>query len=514
MLPEVGSSWPPTSVAAAFDQVRRDQAWLNGDLPAIRSMIGQADGPATSRWQHNGGIAGAATRAFMGAPKRSRVAIAQHVPLPYQLCKASANILMGTPPQFQLAAEDRENETASAALSAILGSDRFASDSHRAAIFCAALGWVFARVVWDRNISRRPWIEFVDADMGYAQWSHGRVESIDFWDELPDPSGKDRVVWRLIQHHTPGRIDYALYAGSRDNIGHMRPFGDHADAAYLAEIVDENSGISTGTTRMTAVLIPNIEGNPAWRKNSQLRHLGMSDIRMGGTIWGDINKLWSEFMHEIDSGRARLLISDELMQTRGPGSGLLFNWFQDVFPVAAGGNADEKPTIEQVQFNIRVKEYLAALEKAERKALDAVGISPITIGSDVTGDNVITATEVAARSRVTKDTWSGKARMWRTGLSEIATAALDIDAMLNGGEPLVNPVTVGLTDPVQENELDRITAAGTMRDKRIASIEHVVDRLHPEWTSEEREIEVERIRSEDSPASDPLEFLRSDEAAL
>ena len=87
---------------------------------------------------------------------------------------------MGTPPQFQLAAEDRKNETASAALSAILSSDRFASDAHRAAIFCAALGWVFARVVWDRNISQHPWIEFVDADMGYAQWSHGRVESISF----------------------------------------------------------------------------------------------------------------------------------------------------------------------------------------------------------------------------------------------------------------------------------------------------------------------------------------------
>ncbi|PRQ11726.1 hypothetical protein C1Y63_04780 [Corynebacterium sp. 13CS0277] len=510
-MPAPNTPWPPEAVADAFTQIAADSAWLSGDMDRIRARArAPRQQAASTPWQFNGGLGGAAARAVYGKPRRTpgSATIDRHLPVPLAVCAASANLLVGTPPAITLHPEDEANAEAEQLLVEETTTDEWAAQLTRAAMYCAGLGWVFGRVVWDTEVRPTPWVEWVDADRGVVEWRHGRPAAITFWDAFEDPEGRRGGVWRLLQRHTPGRIDYALYRGSGDNLGQLMPLTEHPSAAFLADLVDAEGGVRTGTAHMTAVLIPNIDGNPTWRDRPQLRGLGLSDIAAAGDVWADIDKIYTDLLHEVDSARARLLVSEEYMQDAGPGRGLSFDWGRDVWPLATTG-LDGGSTIQQVQFQMRVAEYEQALQVATRRAFDAVGLSPITVGQDP-GQGAMTATEIRARSTATLNTWRRKARMWRAGLSQLVTAWVGVDAALRGYAPLTRPVNVALTEPVQDTELDKAQTLRELRDARAVSTEYVVERMHPEWTPEQCATEVQRIRAEEAGGGDPLGLMPPD----
>ena len=414
---------------------------------------------------------------------------------------------MGKPPTLTPHPDDQQNPILQETLETVFGSDLVTSELYQAARHAAALGWVIGRIRWDTTLQPHPWIEWVDPDQAVIEWAGNRPKSVLFWDKLPNPE-KGKTVWRLFQSHIPGRINYALYEGTQNNVGMIRPFTDHPDTTYLANVVDIDSGIDTGTSRLTAYPWLNRPGVAQWRTKPQLRNLGMSDIQAGGGIWADIDKIWTDFMNEVDAGKAKLLVSEELMRLGLPGQGQFFEFDRTVFPVAQGASADEKPTLEQVQFNIRVTEFLGALQAAKLEAVESVGLSPITVGMD-SESSALTATEVRAKSKRTLDTWDIKARMARAALSELATAVLEVDAFLNDTIPPTMPVNVSMVSPVVNTELDEAQAIGELRSAGVASVEYAVARLHPEWTPEQQTTEVAAIRSETS-VTDPFTILPPD----
>ncbi|CAB0889450.1 phage portal protein [Corynebacterium diphtheriae bv. mitis] len=508
-MPEPKTTWPPRHLGKAFDQIKHDHALLVGDINLINENLAHDrptpnNTPASTSWQLNGGIGGSLARAIYGKPRRTRgnTTIQRHLPFPARIADASAGLMVGEPPRITVHPDDEGNTVLVDALDHATSSDRFAADLYQAAVRSSGLGWVLARIVWDTTINEHPWIEWVDPDQAVITWAQGRPTEIIFWDRLTDLEG-DKHVWRLLQLHKAGRVEYALYAGEAENIGHQRPYVDHPDAAYLVDIVDAEQGINTGTTHLTACVLPNREGVHRWRHYPQLKNLGASDISAAGGLFADLDKIWTDFMNEIDSAKSKLLISEELMEVGAPGSGLAFEFDRTIFPVAQGATADAKPTLEQVQFNIRVQEYVAALEKVQRQIMDAVGISPLTLGDDSGVSGAMTATEVKAKSKSTLDTWRIKARMWRAALSELMTAYLWIEAGIHGVQGPARPVNVAMREPVQETDLDRANAVQTLRGAQVMSIETAVERLHPEWTPQEKELEVQRIKAENA-AVDPF----------
>ncbi|MBV7292366.1 phage portal protein [Corynebacterium sp. TAE3-ERU16] len=511
-MPAQHTEWPPAPIRAALDQVKQDSAWLTGDTRELSRIVESHEpAPVQIPLQYNGGIAGAAARGILGrpAPRTGNATIPKHLPLPHELAVESANILVGTPPAITVHAEEKsadgEDRTpAEDALAALTSTDRFASDLHRAATYCAGLGWTFGRIVWNLDVQPSPWIEWVDADQGWVEWANSRPVAITFWDVYPDPDGKHQAVWRLLQRHSRGRITYGLYQGDSGNLGRLVPVTDHPDTAYLADILDEEASITTGIDRLTAVMIPNVDGNPAWRKHPQLRNLGLSDVSRGGDLWATIDKFWTELSHEVDIARGRLLVSEEYLDNLGAGNGLGFNWNRDVFTLAQSGSPNAEGRVEMVQFQLRVAEYSAALDRAQREVFDAVGLSEFTVGHDTSGGTATTATEITARSAKTLKTWKAKARMWRAGLSDLLTAWSALDGVLNDYQGAEKPVDVAMFYPVEDTELDKARTVAAYRDAGAASTEYAVDRMHPEWTQEQKDEEVARIKAEQGIQVDPL----------
>ena len=501
-MPQQGTEWPPQAYVPALDQVQHDSAWLTNDLATLQPPARTQ--AVTSPLQHNGGLMGAGARMMLGKPhpQPGSAALPRSLPIAPSLCGVSANIMAGDPPAVTLHPDDEHNEKAAQALDDLTSSDVFAAELHQAMKKCAGMGWVFPRIVWNADVQQHPWIEWVDADRAIAERRNGRLASVLFWDEYRRGK-RDQDVYRLMQEHTPGRINYRLFLGGRDNVGREVPFGDLEETAYLADIVDHDGGIDTGTELLTATQMINGETNPSWRNDPQLRYYGLSDVKKAGTLWEDINATWTSLKHEEDAGRSRLMVTEDLLDTGSPGMGQFFDWFRDVFPIGSGGDPDAAGMIKPVQFDIRADKYILILAQQLSQAARAVGLSAMTVGAEQASSQM-TATEIKARSSLTISTAKAKGRYVRSDLSEIITAYLCLDAALNGYEPPTRLVNVALPDVVQETELDRTNAVLNIRQARAGSTKYLVRRLHPEWTQQEVDEEVAAIAAEEA-LSNPVD---------
>ena len=489
-----GTQWPPQHYKPALDQIRHDAAIMSGDLQAQNALYAPAEPkPYTSQFQYNGGLFGSVARGFLGTPRPNNAtpAVTQFDTLPFDLATLSADVLVGEPPRFTVHPDDEKNEQAVAELAAYTGTDTFAADLHQAFRTCAGLGWVYGRVVWNTDIDPHPWVEWVDADHGMPEFTNGRVTAIIFWETFK----QGKHTYRLLQKHTPGRITYSLHEGDEHKLGMAVPFTDVEETAYLADVVDADSGVTTGTTRPTATLIPNLDRSPKWRTDPYLRYLGMSDVVKGGEVWHSLNMLWTDLMHEVDSAKAKLIVPEHYLRNNGPGRGMSYEWFRDVYTKPQSATPDTPDTIERVQFDMRVESYMQAIENTRMRAVSSTGWSNITFGLE-NASAQMTATEIRARSTRTIHTHKAKSRHARAGLGELLTSWLEMDATLNNYAPPTRMVNVSIAEPVQATELDEATTVQTLRTAGVASTRYAVTRLHPEWTEEQINAELAELRAE------------------
>lgn len=487
--------WPPQEYRAALDSVKHDKAWLTGDLATIKKQTTKDEPqPLTWRGQYNGGLVGLGARAALGrpAPRHGSAHVDRHLPVAAELTETIGDLLFGN--AVGVTAEDWPEEL-ERSLRDMVDSDGFTADMVEAGQKCSALGWEFGRIVWNSAVAPHPWIEWVDADQAFATHQWGRLTEVTFVDEFRD-SPTDRTVYRLTQTHRVGEIEYQLWKGSDDNLGQPVPYQEREETAYLADEVEDGTKIHTGLGVLTAVMVPNRAKNPAWSTHDQLRYYGKSDIQFAGGLWEDIDKGYTDLWYEVDSARARLLVSEDYLDTLAPGQGSVFDWFRDVYPIGQSANPDNPSTLERVQFDMRVEEYLKVVEHATLRAVGAVGLSAMTVGIDPQTGTNMTATEIRAKSAKTMNTWRARSRYWRAGLQHIIYAWACMDALMNAWPVPQTLPKIAMVEPIQDTDLDRAKTVQAQRDSGAASTYTGVKTLHPEWGEDEINAEVQRIRAD------------------
>lgn len=504
-MPMPGTAWPLAEYAPALEAIRADDAVLTGDLKTINNAVADEPRPYQHRSQLNGGVVGAASRAVLGKPM-GRVSknhiITHHLPIADELVTALADYMAGKPPQATLHPDDEDNEQAAEALASLVESDVFAADWWKAVHRAGALGWCYGRVVWNQAVQPHPWIEWIDPDSGMVEFENGRPVAALFWDTWKH----DKNTYRLLQRHTPGQIEYQLFEGKEDNLGRAVPFDSIPETNYLVglEGLQDGTILPTGATRSTASILLNYRGRQEWRTHPLLRHYSVSDTSRGLDIFHTIDRNWSQLQHEVDAARGRLFVDEMLLESAGPGQGAYLDWWRDIYPTAPGGDADGKPTFEQVQFNMRVEQYLQLIDSGIRKAVSALGLSPFTVDMDPQASGDMTATETKARTKRTRATAETKGRMERAHLSELLTAWLEMDADLNGYASPTRPVVVALPDQIEVSERETIESVASLRSVDGISIPAMVRKLHPEWTADEVDVEIAELRRERQGAVDPF----------
>ncbi|MFB8772108.1 phage portal protein [Streptomyces broussonetiae] len=497
-LPAGNTTWPPPYLTPALDCMHTWDTWWSGDPDRLETLYGGSNGgaPDPKRLQYAGGMVGRIARWWWGTPtapgeRRTKM----HVPIAGDLCGGSADLLFSEPPRFTVdddTTQDRLDQ---------LADDGMLATLQTAAEVGAALGGVYLRPVYDKELADRPWIVAEDADRAVPEFTWGRLSAVTFWKIVHEDDGQ---VWRWLQRHEPGVIMHGLYQGTKDNLGRPVPLEDAPETERFATLVNAEGAIATGYAGLDVVHIPN-QASRRWRSKPRLQHLGRSDLDGVEPLMDALDETYSSWMRDIRLGKGRIVVPQAYLQSAGHGRGAAWNPDQEAFAgidMLTGPDSGKQLTV--AQFAIRVQEHRDTAEDLVNQILRSAGYSGQTFG--LGGDAAVTATEVTARERRSMTTRGKKVLRWRPALAQLVEALLAVDAAVFGGGVQPQRPTVEFEDSVQEDPLTLANTADVLRRANAASTDTLVRMAHPEWDDDQVTAEVARIQGEAGMAvEDPMQ---------
>ncbi|MFJ2110612.1 hypothetical protein ACIOEX_01565 [Streptomyces sp. NPDC087850] len=518
-LPPSGkTAWPPPQLAVPHADMETWHAWYAGDTDHLAQVYGGPGGlstnPAARSFfelnrpaQYRGGIVGAAARMFWGQPLTpGQPAAKLHIPIAGDIAEMSANLLWADVPRVVADKDSTDSADSTTAQLKRYLDDRGHSKLREAAEIGAGLGGVFVRVVWDTSVQQRPWLDVIYPDAVVPEWRWGRLAAATVWREL-EPLVDASEVWRLLERHEPGSIEYGLYRGDVDTLGMQMAVVDHPDAEWLAGRIDAQGRQATGVDRLLVHYLPNVLPNRLWRGVKGAEPLGRSDYAGVEPLMDQLDEAWTSWMRDLRLGKAHLLIPQSMLDTDGPGSGGSINLDQEVRVALNMLDEGGKDSITQVQFDIRVEEHERTTRALRLQILSSAGYSAQGFGE--AGAIAATATEVVARKEESFTTRGLKLLYQRPELVEVLRTMMVVDVAHCGARGIdpAAELTASWPDAVQPDPEVQARALSLLESAGAISTWMKVRRLNPEWDDVEIAAEVRRIREDQSlasPAGDPF----------
>lgn len=513
-LPEnpQATTWPPANLAPMTDKFAEWSAWYANDTDGLKGVY---QGTGKTRDGVVKTMVKAAVRYFWGqtqadltkGPERKL-----HVPVASDLCQASADLLFSEPPTINVdydtpvgpdgkpGTKPANVTTTEERLEKITGPD-FHEALVAGAEAAAALGGAYLRVTWDDTLTDRPFLTVVDYDTAFPEFRWGRLSAVTFWRTL-SVNGQ-RVIRALERHETTpdgvGVIYHGLYTGTPQHLGQPLPLADHPETAGMAQVVDENGMVSTGTPGLAVFHWKNAAPNRRWRADSLGRHLGRSDLDGIEGLLDALDETYTSLIRDLRLGRAMLVVPQGMLTNNGPGQGASFDQHEIYSPVnaAPGSVADSKLAVEQVQFAIRVQEHEQTIMLLWNTIIRSAGYSAQTFGEG--GDVAVTATEVFAKERRSGLSKGRKGRTVRPVLVDAVRKMLAIDAEVfqSGADPTLS-LHVELSDGIMDDPEALARTAQLLGTALAASIETRVRLVNPGKDETWIQDEVARIKAENN----------------
>lgn len=534
-------AWPPAPYDIAFARFRELDAWWSGNAVELANIYGgtSADTNATHRVNgrpYKGGVLGSLSKMFLGSPiVESEKRMRMHLPLAADLCTLSADLLFGEAPKVvfrrpkeleQKTGASKWEHPAQARLDAILGSDEAHAELLLLGELAAALGGAYLTVAWDSEVSKHVFPKAFAADTAVPEFRHGRLVGVRLWTEYHDGD----TVYRLVEQHKPGSIEYTLYEGKVKELGRAVQIDSRPETAHYARMLTtadldvaqgslpETVKIGTGSTHLAVVYMKNASPVRDWRKLGDLAHLGRSDLDGIQDVLDKFDFVWTSLMRDVEIGQGRLVVDEEMMNVSSkPGEPASFDVYRQVFtPVsgALGKSADGGGPMTVVQFAIRVEDHLKTLEALKKEIASALGYSESHLG--ISGaQGMRTATEIDADLSDSERTRDKKALHAKGALSKWAIAALQIDSTVFKGEDIGDLTALPDVEftPVSQADVEKLARVAQLLDAaRAASRREIVRTIHPDWDEDVIDEEVKLIQQEfGKPAPNPAAFDGDDD---
>lgn len=491
-LPQIGGTWPPQDQQPIYQKMNEWQAWWAGDTTGLANAYAGQSRPSFAA---RGGVVGAVRRFWHGqAQTAGQVRDRLHVPLAADICQASGDLLFAEP--ITVTADD---ETAQEVLDTIT-EDGFHSTLATAAEISAALGGTYLRIVWDADVLDHVFLDTVDADYAVPEFRWSRLRAVTFYFIVKTDG---QTTWRHAERHEiengVGVVYHGLYQGTASELGRLVPLTEADATAGLADDVDADGRIDTGSPGLAAAYIPNVLPNRVWRKHPVGRNLGRSDLDQLEPLLDALDEVYASWMRDIRLGKARIIAGRTMLTDHGPGDGAGFDLDREVYEgvnVPPGAAKDSGLDLEHIQFAIRYAEHLETAKELTRLILRTAGYSASTFGDHGDG-GMETATGVHARDRRTTLTKGRKERHWVTGLQRLLTKALDINATVFGGPGSSGEqVVVTFPDGAQDSQVEIAQTVQLLHSAQAASTRVRVQMAHPDWDKDTVDDEVEDIMRE------------------
>ncbi|WP_282795174.1 phage portal protein [Streptomyces sp. CC224B] len=502
-LPDRDIAWPPTDPTVQNALADWD-AWYSADPDRLGDRYlnrGLRELPENRPAQMRGGVVGRVARWFWGQPtppgqQREKI----HIPLAGDIARTSSALLFSEPPALTGA-----NDTTQKRLDEIV-EEGLHPTLLEAGELCAALGGAYLRVVWDEEVSDRPWLSAVAADSAVPEFSYGHLRAVTFWTVVHVDG---QTVWRHLERHEKGRILHGLYAGTPGMLGKRRPLQDLPATEGIAPFITQDDWIDTGAPKhLTASYAPNVRPARAWRHLPAAAYWGQSDFQGIEPVMDALDEVWSSWMRDIINGKGRVVVPNSMLESLGPGQGAAWSEERRLY---SGLNMLQRPgdpnPLTVVQFEIRVQEHKETCAALAAEAARQAGYSASTFGDHGEGQ-AVTATEIKARERRSDITRSRKTLYFDPALASATAAQLAVEAGPRFGVRGLDlaPPKVEFQDSVSEGLGELATTAELLRRAEAASTDTLVRMMHPDWDDKQVRKEVDEILGESGRAvADPFE---------
>lgn len=509
-LPDSGEMWPPANLGNVLAGIERFDAWWTGDVDALSWLY------ATNRLQTSTSIWGQVRRFFWGTPTAQTTTQRpnkMHVPVAADIARMASQVVFAVMPDAHFG--DMDGDADDAGLTDTTGraaterltellDDRAHAATLEAGEMRAAHGGSYLKIAWDEDVADAPYMLAVAADAAVPTFRAGRLVSVIFWSDLAPLDG-DGGSYKLLELHEKGRIQYGLYRGSSAReLGMPVPLTDHPDAAYLADIVDADASVPTGSDLLTAVYLPWTKPNGRLRKDPAARDWGKSAFDGVEDLFDQIDEVYTSWMRDIRLGKARIVVPKGLLDVGAAGQGAIFDADREVFTelgeqVGSLNTSNSKGNVEsfikEFQPNIRYKEHMETLVHLLARTYQACGFSPQSFGD--AGEVAVTATEITARAGLTQLTRQSSVMYCRPELSHIFAALLDVDKFVFNG-----PGRGDALPDVEWSDTDKVdpkvvadTILALVNAEAISLFERV-SAQHDDWDDDQINAEVDRIRED------------------
>lgn len=338
------TAWPPTQYRNGFADIEVWDAWYTGDIEKLEMLY------STNQMLAKASMWGQVRRRFFGTPapvQASQVPVKTHVPLPSSIAAMSRSLLLEELPAITFVSPTGDGDSDAddvISTQAVKANERLTDllddDAHdalgQALELTSAHGGAYVRVVWDQTVvPDRPFLAVTPAAAATPDFRHGRLVGVTFSDTLPTPDGESGV-WRLLERHEPGSVEWGLFQSqAKDTLGTRLPLTEHPQTKYLANVVDQNSSVKTGSDLLTAVYLPNITPNRKRRTDPIAKNYGRSDFDGAEDLFDALDEAFTSLMRDVRLGKARIMVPDAMLNSLGPGKGAVFNQDQEVFTTLA-----------------------------------------------------------------------------------------------------------------------------------------------------------------------------------
>lgn len=510
--------WPPPQLEVPHADMDMWRAWYSGNTDHLAAVYG---GPMNYRSNavareyfdvdQRRALGGEGLRMFWGQePSPGQQAAKLHIPIGADIAEMSANLLWSEVPQVTVDVDSTDAATARTTQAQIgrYLDDRGHAKLREGAELAAGLSNVYLRVVWDTSLRPRPWLDVIAPDAVVPEWRWGALAAATVWREL-DPVKDGSEVWRLLEHHTPGVIEYGLYRGDMATLGQRMDLADHPDSKYLAKRTDSEGRQATGVPRLLITHMPNLLPNRVWDGVPDTAPLGRSDFAGVEPMMDALDEAWTSWMRDLRLGKARVVVPQSMLDTAGPGQGATFDLDKELIVALSGllGAETMKDSISQVQFEIRVEEHERTTKALRLQILSSAGYSAQGFGE--AGTIAATATEVVARKEESLTTRGTKILYQRPALLEALTTMMLVDVTHCGAKG-VDPaaeLTASWPQAVQPDQEATARALSLLESAGAISTFMKVKMREPSWDDAEVLTEVQRIREDQAhtvPAGDPF----------
>lgn len=472
-----GMAWPPMDLERY--KMKEHSIWFSGEAELLANFY--FDNDLQNYLQLNYGTRN--NNKFWARQIKNGSDFFIHVPVANDISETSSSFLFGESPIIRFASDSEAMKDNQKQLDDMLTKSGFYKKLVEAAEVSSAIGGVYLKVAWDSDISENPIPMIVQCEQAFPEFKFGKLVKVTI---VYDISNDGSTVYRLAETISKGTIINELYKGSSDNLGSL------VDLSECDATKDLQKEVDTADV-MTCVYIPNLLPNKLNRQSP----MGRSDYQGQETLMDALDEVFSAWMIDIQIARGKIHVpTGYVKELEGGKSKFNIDTMMyeelDIDPTAMS-----KP-IEATQFEIRAEQFEKTCLNLLDRIITSAGYSPQSFGLNIQG-RAESGTALNVRERKSFATTNKKQSYWEDGLKDLIKAMCIIKQTFLGGNFTCElDVNIAFADGISNNMSEVSNSVKTLSDAKAISTDTKVRMVHPEWTDEQVEQEVERILNDDT----------------